>query len=375
MDVILSRLDLWLTQDFPGKKGNRMIFSGIPVSRNKRLRPKTRAKGRSASFVQGRSRCMERLSETIQKAKKVDAAVVLVGEAGTGKKMIARGLHDASLRKHHKFIVIHCSSIPEKILEIDLFGPEAGESNGASRLRTGKLESAAGGTIYLDKIDRLPLRLQDRLLYVLQEENIQRPGQDAFKPIDIRVIASTKADLKNACADGKFLESLFYRLNVIQIVIPSLKEHPEDIPLLFQHFVRQACAKYQCPTPLLTQEIYEKLSSRDWPGNGCELKNVAERFALGFGLDLLDPADQEESMDPDGQNFEQEMTLVEKMNAFEKKLIAEELARTNGSAKTTYLALGLPRKTFYDKMNKHGLKRKDFFALRNFSNGSSSLQK
>jgi two-component system C4-dicarboxylate transport response regulator DctD len=371
MGVILSRLDVWLAQVFPKKKGNRVIFSGIPVARNKRLHPETKAKDLSPYFVQGRSRCMERLSETMLNAGKSDTEVLLVGEAGTGKKMIARDLHDRSPRRHNNFVAIDCSSLPKKKLEKDLFGQGPGVFTGASHLRTGRLESADAGTVFLNKIDSLPLRLQDKLLYVLQEGNIKRPGSDALRSIDIRVIASTKEDLKNACGKGRFLESLYCRLNGIQIVLPSLKEHLEDIPLLFQHFIRRACAKYQSPTPLMTREIYQKLSSRKWPGNGLELKNVAERFALGIGLDLLDPINQEESVDPDRQIFDYQMTLVEKMNAFEKKLIAEELARTNGNVKTTYKALGLPRKTFYDKMNKHGLKRKDFLEPGHFPNGIS----
>lgn len=334
--------------------------------RNRRLQSAGGATEQSETLVQGQSRRMALLSETIQKAKEVDAAVVLVGEAGTGKKMVARGLHDESPRRHNNFITVNCSSIQEDLLERELFGHETGAIHGEPYPGAGKLQCAEGGTLYLDKIDCLPMRLQDRLLHVLQEGNVERPGSDEPKPRDIRVISSTKEDLKNACEEGRFREGLFYRLNVIQIVLPSLREHLEDIPLLFQHFVREVCAKYQRPVPLPTPEILHQLLNRDWTGNVRELKNVAERFALGFGMDLHDPAEQ---------NYKHKKTLVEKLDAFEKNLIVQELARTNGSVKSTYLTLGLPRKTFYDKMNKHGLKRKDFLAPEKLRNNISALPK
>jgi len=204
------------------------------------------------------------------------------------------------------------------------------------------------------------LSLQDKFLDVLQAGNIVRHGCDEPKPLDIRVIASTKENLKNACAEGKFREDLFYRLNVIQIALPSLHERLKDIPLLFQHFALTACSRYHLPAPPMTRELFQELLTADWPGNVRELKNVAERFALGFGLDLKHPIDHEKWMGRAKQNLGHKKTLAEKVNAFEKNLIAQELARTNGSVKETYLTLGVPRKTFYDKMHKHGLKRKDF---------------
>lgn len=368
-----------LQKPFSNQDVQKIIIGALEKRRlvleNRKLQLETGAKEQPELFIQGRSGRMECLSETIRKAGEVDAEVVLVGETGTGKKMIARSLHEQSPRRHNNFVAINCSSIPEDILERDLFGHEPGAFQGAPHLRAGKLECADGGTVYLDKIDCLSMRLQDRLLQILQEGTIEKPGSIEPKPIDIRVIASTKGDLKNACLEGRFREGLFYRLNVIQIVLPPLREHLEDIPLLFQHFVLQACTKYQRPAPLMTDKILSQLLSRDWPGNVRELKNVAERFGLGFGIDLQNPINHEESIRPDKQNFKHKKTLVEKMDAFEKNLIAQELARTNGNVKTTYLTLGLPRKTFYDKMNKHGLKRKDFLAPGNSPNNISVLHK
>ncbi len=330
------------------------------VLENRRRQSEIGTKEKPESFVAGRSRIMKRLNKIMRRAGKVDAEVLLVGERGTGKNLIARCLHEQSPRRHKNFIAVNCSSISEEALEIDLFGNEPGAFPRARHPQMGKFEYAEGGTIYLDKIDCLPVRLQDRLLHVLQEGTIARLGSHEPASIDIRVIASTKEDLKKACEGGWFREDLFYRLNVIEIALPPLKEHREDIPVLFQHFVLLACAAYQRPTPFITSEIFQELLARDWPGNVRELKNAAERFALGFDPDQICPDDREELISPNEQVNGHKKNLVEKMNAFEKSLIAQELTRTKGNVKETYLTLGLPRKTFYDKLNKHGLKRKDF---------------
>lgn len=343
------------------------------VLENRELQSQTGTMKQSEIFIPGWSGIMEYLCETVRKAGEVDTEVLLAGETGTGKKLVARCLHEQSPRRHKKFIAVNCSAISEETLEIDLFGHEPGDFHKTLYPRMGKFEYAQGGTIYMDKIDCLPMRLQDRLLNVLQEGTIARLGSNEPAPIDLRVIASTKGDLKKACEGGWFREDLFYRLNVIRIALPSLREHREDIPSLFQHFVLQACAAYQRPTPLITSEMFQELLEQDWPGNVRELKNVAERFALGFDLDLTGPGNREESISPNGQINGYKRTLVEKMNAFEKNLIAQELARTKGNVKKTYLTLGLPRKTFYDKLNKHGLKRKDFLKSRKPPGNRSAL--
>jgi len=193
------------------------------VLENRRRQSEIGTREKPESFVAGRSRIMKRLNKIMRRAGKVDAEVLLVGERGTGKKLIARCLHEKSLRRHKNFIAVNCSSISEEALEIDLFGNEPGAFPGARHPQIGKFEYAEGGTIYLDKIDCLPVRLQDRLLHVLQEGTIARLGSHEPASIDIRVIASTKEDLKKACEGGWFREDLFYRLNVIEIALPPLK--------------------------------------------------------------------------------------------------------------------------------------------------------
>jgi two-component system C4-dicarboxylate transport response regulator DctD len=332
------------------------------ILESRRLQEETGADSESEVFALGRSRRMAQLSESIKKANKTDTPVLLVGEAGTGKKMIARRLHGKSPGRHNNFVAVNCSFIAEDILEKEFFGAETFKGGACASI--GKLKNARGGTLYLDKIDCLPLRLQDRLLNILQEENIIRNLFGEPGSIGIRIIAATKKDLKKACASGKFREDLYYRLNVVQIDIPRLRDHLEDLPELFQHFASLACKTYHRPVPLMTREVLQKVLAGNWPGNVRQLKHTAERFALGFGLDLDNPIAHAESVGPVEQNFTSAKKLAEKVNAFEKKLIAQELKRTNGSVKKTYTALGVPRKTFYDKMNKHGLNRKDYLPSR-----------
>jgi two-component system C4-dicarboxylate transport response regulator DctD len=341
------------------------------ILENRKLQEETTANDGDEVFVPGRSGRMACLSESIRKASSVDTAVLLFGEAGTGKKMIARRLHDNSPGRHRKFVAVNCSFIAEDVLEKELFGSET--FTGGVRVSTGKLASARGGTLYLDKIDCLPLSLQDRLLDILQEEKIAKNFYSEPASIDLRVIASTKEDLKNACAEGKFREDLYYRLNVIQIDLPRLQHRLEDLPELFQHFARLAGKMYHRPVPQMPRELLQKLLAKDWPGNVRQLKHTAERFALGFGLDLHDPMTPEESVAPVEQNFAGKKKLAEKVSAFEKNLIAQELKRTNGSVKKTYTALGVPRKTFYDKMHKYGLKRKDFQPPQKLSANDTAL--
>jgi two-component system, NtrC family, C4-dicarboxylate transport response regulator DctD len=330
------------------------------VLENRGLRSEIAIREKSGSFIIGKSSAMERLCETIRGVAEVDADVLLVGETGTGKELVARCLHEQSARRKNNYVAINCCAIPEEILESELFGHEPGAFTGANRRRIGKFEYAEGGTMCLDEIDSMPLHLQGKLLRVLQERTVERLGSNKQTPIDIRVIASTKIDLKKASEEGKFREDLYYRLNVIRIPLPSLRDHRDDIPLLFQYFVHQACVKFQRPTPLITSEILQDILRQDWPGNVRELKNAAERFTLGYDQDSVDRDSLSGVSGVKEKTNGHKKTLVEQLNTFEKTLIVQELARTSGDVKATYLTLGLPRKTFYDKMKKYALKRKDF---------------
>lgn len=353
-----------LEKPFFHEKFQQTIHSALEkrnlVLENRGLRSEIAIREKSGSFIVGKSSAMECLCDTIQRIAEVDADVLLVGETGTGKELVARCLHEQSTRRENNYVAINCCAIPQEILESELFGHEPGAFTGANRRRIGKFEYAEGGTLYLDEIDSMPLHLQGKLLRVLQERTVERLGSNYHTPVDIRIIASTKLDLKKASEEGKFREDLYYRLNVIRIPLPPLRDHREDIPLLFQYFVHQACAKFQRPTPLITSEILQDILRQDWPGNVRELKNAAERFTLGYDQDSVDRECQGGMSGVKEKTNGHKQTLVEQMNTFEKTLIVQELARTSGDVKATYMTLGLPRKTLYDKMKKYALKRKDF---------------
>ncbi|MFQ5715904.1 MAG: sigma 54-interacting transcriptional regulator, partial [Nitrospinales bacterium] len=212
-------------------------------------------------WMAGESPAMERLRRIIIDVADTGADVLIVGETGTGKELVARSLHDQSRRWKNKFVAINCCALPESIMESELFGHEVGAFTGADRCRVGKFEFSNGGTLFLDEIDSMPVHLQAKLLRVLQERAVERVGSNEIIPLDIRVIASTKLDLKEACAQRKFREDLFYRLNVVNITLPPLRERREDIPLLFRYFALQAGSRYRRPVLELPENLIEDIIS------------------------------------------------------------------------------------------------------------------
>jgi two-component system, NtrC family, C4-dicarboxylate transport response regulator DctD len=310
--------------------------------------------------VIGKSPAIVRLKEVIHTLANCNADVLLLGETGTGKDLVARCLHDLSDKKGKNFVAINCGAIPETIIESELFGHEAGAFTGANTRRIGKFEYANGGTVFLDEIESMPVDLQVKLLRVIQERTVERVGSNQSIPIDVRIIAATKVDLKEASDEGKFRQDLYYRLNVVQIVLPPLRERHEDIPLLFQHFVLQACSRHNLPIPILSKGLMSQLSSNQWEGNIRELKNEAEKHVLGMGLGLSDLTGDSQEVHAENESNEFPLTLTDQMDVFEKKIVEKELLRQKGNIKNTHAALGIPRQTLVDKMKKHGFDKKNF---------------
>lgn len=324
------------------------------ILENRELRAELEAHKGLASRLVGRSPGMIKLRSEIEAVAQIAADVLILGETGTGKELVARCLHDFSDRRAGNFVAINCGAVPENIIESELFGHEPGAFTGATGRRIGKFEHASGGTLFLDEVESMPLDLQVKLLRVVQERAIERLGSNKVIPLDLRVIAATKVDLRAASSEGTFREDLYYRLNVVHCAIPALRERLEDIPMLFQHFAAQASRRYRRAAPALTQETAAQLLDHSWPGNVRELQNAAERFALGMGIGL----------EPDGANAGEEVAvarvpLSEQIDAFESSLIRRELIKQRGNVTATYEALGLPRKTLYDKMKRHGIRRDD----------------
>jgi two-component system C4-dicarboxylate transport response regulator DctD len=304
-----------------------------------------------AGRIIGRAPAIDRLRETIATLAATEADVLLQGETGTGKELVARCLHDLSPRREAGFVAINCGALPANIIESELFGHEAGAFTGAAKRRIGKFEFANGGTVFLDEVESMPLELQVKLLRVLQERLIERLGSNETVPIDVRVIAATKRDLAEASAEGEFREDLYYRLNVVALTLPPLRGRLEDVPLLFRHFVDRAALRQGRTAPAIEEDTLASLMAHRWPGNVRELQNAAERYVLGLAL----PDDDDREAAADGTPG-----LVARVEAFEREMIARALDQAKGNVRTAAETLRLPRKTLYDKLQKYGLSGADF---------------
>ena len=297
----------------------------------------------------GQSPAMVRLREQIGALAGTQADVLILGETGAGKEVVARALHDLSSRRDGPFVAINAGALAESVVESELFGHEAGAFTGAQKRRIGKFEFANGGTLFLDEIESMSLDVQVKLLRMLQERVVERLGGNQSISLDIRVIAATKEDLRLSAEQGRFRADLYYRLNVAPLRIPPLRERSEDLLLLFSHFSETAAQRHGLPIRDLRPEQRAQLLRHPWPGNVRELQNTAERFALGLDLGL------DESGALAGGTPTAGLSLGEQVDAFERALIASELARPHSSLRSVAEALGLPRKTLHDKLRKHGL--------------------
>ncbi|MBE7926229.1 sigma-54-dependent transcriptional regulator [Pseudomonas saudiphocaensis] len=298
----------------------------------------------------GQSPAMQRLREQIGALAGTQADVLILGETGAGKEVVARALHDLSSRRDGPFVAINAGALAESVVESELFGHEAGAFTGAQKRRIGKFEFANGGTLFLDEIESMSMDVQVKLLRMLQERVVERLGGNQTIRLDIRVIAATKEDLRLASDQGRFRADLYYRLNVAPLRIPPLRERSEDVLLLFQHFSETAATRHGMSIRELRPEQRGQLLQHSWPGNIRELQNTAERFALGLPLGL-ETTDEESGATAEASA----RSLNEQVEAFERSLIAAELARGHTSLRSVAEALGLPRKTLHDKLRKHGL--------------------
>jgi len=302
-------------------------------------------------LVVRRTPAMVRLRELINSYGATDADVLVLGETGTGKELVARALHERSARAKGRFVPINCGALPENIIESELFGHIPGAFTGATAARVGKFEYANGGTLFLDEIESMPLDLQTQLLRVLQERTIVRLGTNEETPVDVRIIAATKSDLAEKSENGQFRADLFFRLNVLALEVPPLRSRHEDIPLLFAHFLDQFAARFKRAPVSPDPREHAILMARAWPGNVRELQNVAMRYALGFGLE---PADT--TLGASASNNED---LPDRVATFERAIIQQTLLANNGRLKPTYEQLGISRKTLYEKIRKHGLQARE----------------
>ncbi|MEZ9418800.1 sigma-54-dependent transcriptional regulator [Vibrio breoganii] len=319
---------------------------------NQRLRNSLKASQTLGPRIIGDTSAILNLKETITHIADTSADILIFGESGTGKELVARSLHEQSGRRDNNFVAVNCGAIPENLIESELYGHEKGAFTGAESRRIGKLEHAQNGTLFLDEIESMPMQAQIRLLRVLQERAIERVGSNSLIPIDIRVIAATKVDLKQAAQQGSFREDLYYRLNVVTLELPPLRERKEDIATLFHHFLLVAASRYGKTSQALSSQDLSLLLNHDWPGNVRELRNMAERFVLLGRLTLENSSTNEKS----------DLSLAEQVAEFEKYTLEQALTDNHGSIKQTMETLQLARKTLYDKMQRYQLDKDNFKA-------------
>ncbi|PKH18056.1 C4-dicarboxylate ABC transporter [Pseudomonas sp. 43NM1] len=295
----------------------------------------------------GVSRGLQTLRRQVLDLATLPVNVLIRGETGSGKELVARCLHDFGPRADKPFVALNCAAIPEQLFEAELFGHESGAFTGASGKRIGKLEYADGGTLFLDEIESMPLAQQVKLLRVLQEQKLERLGSNQSIRVDLRIIAATKPDLLDEARAGRFREDLAYRLNVAELRLPPLRERREDIPLLFETFAQQAAERLGRTFAPLSGPQLSHLLSHDWPGNVRELANVAERQVLGLG-------------EPEPATIDPGQSLAAQQEAFEAHCLRAALTRHKGDVKAVLEELQLPRRTFNEKLQRHGLSREMF---------------
>jgi transcriptional regulator with PAS, ATPase and Fis domain len=307
---------------------------------------------------------MKRIFELVSTIAGLSSTVLIQGETGTGKELIAKAIHFNSPRTDQKLVSINCGAIPENLIESELFGHVKGAFTGAVQTRLGRFEQANGGTIFLDEIGNMPQTLQVKLLRVLQEREFERVGGNSTIKVDVRIIAATSANLEQMVKDGLFREDLYYRLNVIPINLPPLRERREDIPLLVQRFVQQFCETHKLEMKTVSPQVMKGLMAYEWPGNVRQLENFIERMvALTGNRPVILPSDLPgEIMTKDSLNYvplieipEEGINFQNVVTDMERELILQSLRRTNGNKKLAAKLLNLKRTTLIEKIKRIGL--------------------
>jgi len=321
------------------------------------LTEETVSSGSDFEGIIGKSSVLRRLLQMVETVAGGDSTVLLLGETGTGKELIARAIHGLSPRKNRPFVKLNCAAIPTGLLESELFGHERGSFTGAIAQKIGRLEVAHQGSLFLDEIGDIPLELQPKILRALQEREFERLGSTRTQKVDVRIVAATHCDLEGMILDKQFRSDLYYRLNVFPIHVPPLRERPGDIPLLARHFVQQAAQRMRKVIDTIPSETMDALIHYRWPGNIRELENVIERAViLSPGPVLrLSPRDLKSRISP-GQNTDRHQTLEEVERSHILKTLKETrwvLSGPGGAA----ACLGLNRSTLYFRMKKLGIVR------------------
>ncbi|CAN5330682.1 sigma-54 dependent transcriptional regulator [soil metagenome] len=326
---------------------NRALEKRALVLDNRRLSVAVADAGLELPLI-GASETMSRLRATIAQLADARLDVLIEGETGVGKEVVARALHNGGRRRIHPFVAVNCGALPDGLIESELFGHEPGAFPGAVRRRIGHIEQSHRGTLFLDEIESMPLAVQVKLLRVIEEREVQPIGGSQPKPLDLRILASSKVDLEDAVGAGAFRQDLYFRLNVIKLRVAPLRERRDDIPLLFGHFLHRAAGRETRTPPPMSAATRRHLLEHPWPGNVRELAHFAERVLAG----LDEPAAPSAGAEVTG--------LADRMAAYEAELIRATLNTHDGDIAAVAQALQLPRKTLYDKLQRHGLRPAEF---------------
>ena len=298
----------------------------------------------------GQSPAMVAVRRLIMDVADSPVDVLVHGETGCAKELVAQALHACSGRRNGPYVALNCGGMPDNLLDSELFGHEAGAFTGAQKRRVGKIEFAQGGTLFLDELETMPTSMQIKLLRVLQERKLERLGSNTPIEVDCRIVAATKDDLLERGRQGTFRSDLYYRLNVVTITLPPLRERREDIPLLMAHFTATAAQRFNRAPPELSAAQLATLMRHDWPGNVRELRNVADCLVLGVRHAILEPVQVSAGGDPSAG-----LSLSEAVERFERELISAELGRQGGNIARAAEALKVAKTTLHDKVRRLGL--------------------
>ena len=347
----LEQLKLFLSQTMEIRKMNEQIRFLSDELRSRQTFQK----------IVGESDVMQRVYARINQVKDVDASVLITGESGTGKELVARAIHDEGKRKNERFVVVNCAAIPENLLELEFFGYRKGSFTGATQDRKGKLELADKGTIFLDEIGDMPLNLQGKLLRALQEKEFSPVGSSEVRHTDVRVIAATNQDLKAMIAQQKFRQDLYYRLNVVEITMPPLRDRMSDVPLLCAHFLHQSASEMNKDSKGLTPAAQEALMRYSYPGNVRQLANILEYATIISGSGLIDVDDLPDEVagapepQEQPQGLSEEFLATTSLKELERLAVIATLKKNNGRRDKTADDLGISKRGLLNKIKEYGI--------------------
>ncbi|PJB78877.1 MAG: two-component system response regulator [Acidobacteria bacterium CG_4_9_14_3_um_filter_49_7] len=341
--VNLSELSIRLTKELDRK---------VIMEENRNLREEVLAHSTGETMVTSSPR-MNSILNTAARAARTDVPVLILGESGTGKELLARTIHSLSPRRPKPFVPVNCASLNVGVLESELFGHEKGAFTGAASVRTGRFETASGGSLFLDEIGDVPMEVQVKLLRVLQEKEIERVGGNKRVPVDFRLICATNRSLEEAMENGQFREDLFYRINVVTLSIPPLRERKEDLPGLIEHFLKSWTHQYGISVQGFSPQVYRKLLQYNYPGNIRQLNNIIQRAVVLSRGDSIDSIELEIPESDAKRDWEMFGTLPEAVSNLERQMILQALEESNGVQLRAAKALGISERNLRYKMEKH----------------------